>query len=112
MSAEDGIADTIRPRVDAAGGNRARLHVLDGVEYVDTDVIRRRPPVIPQDVGVLEELVRRTSAGIVFVDVLAAYLGSKVNSMVDQDVRGALMPLAKMAERPVAPSWYCVTYEK
>src|SRR5437762_2500991 len=99
LTAEDGLSDTVRPRVDAAYGDPSRFHILDAVEYTDENgVLRQRPPVIPNDIGVLERLIRKHSAGIAIVDVLTAYLSSRVNSMVDQDVRGALMPLAKMAE--------------
>ena len=35
MSAEDGLADTIRPRLDAAGADPARVHAL--TEIIATD---------------------------------------------------------------------------
>jgi hypothetical protein len=37
LSAEDGIADAIRPRIDAAGGDPARVHVLTEVRESTQD---------------------------------------------------------------------------
>jgi hypothetical protein len=100
MSAEDGLADTIRPRLDAAGADVTRIHAVTGVTEVDEDgVVSERPPSIPGDIGLLEALVRRTGAVLVVVDVLMAYLAGTTNSYRDQDVRLALTPLAMMAER-------------
>jgi RecA-family ATPase len=36
LSAEDGLADTIRPRLDAAGGDPARVHALTDVTFRGT----------------------------------------------------------------------------
>ncbi|MGI8937812.1 MAG: AAA family ATPase [Iamia sp.] len=100
MAAEDGLADTIRPRLDAAGADCARVHHLDAVPVVDDEGnIRDRPPVIPGDADAIEALVTSTGAVLVVVDVLMAYLDGRNNSYRDQDVRGALAPLAAVAER-------------
>lgn len=102
MSAEDGPGDTIRPRLDAAGGDPSRVHLFESVRELDPDDpdrLRERPPSIPRDIAHVEALVARTGAVLVVVDVLSAFLASSVDSYRDQDVRGALMPLAKMAER-------------
>ena len=56
-------------------------------------------PQLPLDVVRLEALVNELDAALVVVDVLAAYLGERVDSHHDNDVRRALAPLAKMAER-------------
>ena len=37
LSAEDGLADTIRPRLDAAGGDPNRVHALTDVRYLAED---------------------------------------------------------------------------
>lgn len=100
MAAEDGLADTIRPRLDAAGADCAHVHHLDAVPEVDEDgSVRDRPPSIPRDVDALELLVTDTGSVLVVVDVLMAYLAGTTNSYRDQDVRGALAPLAAIAER-------------
>lgn len=100
LSAEDGIGDTIRPRLEAAGADLTLVHVL--TEVLDTDdegKVTARPPSIPDDVARLEALVISTGAVLVVVDVLNAYLGARVDGHRDQDVRRALHRLAAMAER-------------
>jgi hypothetical protein len=99
LSAEDGAADTIRPRLDAAGADVSRVHLLTGVPVKDDDGnIVEVPPSLPRDVPHLRKLVERLGVRLVVVDVLMAYLSSGTDSYRDQDVRGALAPLARMAE--------------
>lgn len=101
MTAEDGLADTVRPRLDAAGADVAQVVAWESVPVYDDDgePTGVRPPSIPRDLAVLETLIRRNRVALVVVDVLNAYLGSDVDGHKDQDVRRALMPLAKLAER-------------
>lgn len=93
LSAEDGLADTIRPRLDAAGGDPARVVAL---ELVGED---KHPVTLPDDLSYVEAAVRRVEASVVIVDPLMAYLAGDVNSHRDQDVRRALRPLADLADR-------------
>lgn len=95
LSAEDGLADTIRPRLDAAGADVSRVVALTGIVTDEGE----RLPAIPRDLDALEQAIAETGAHLVVVDVLMAYLGDDVNSRQDQDVRRALAPLAAMAER-------------
>ena len=37
LSAEDGLADTIRPRLDAAEGDPTKVHAIEGVLIIDSD---------------------------------------------------------------------------
>jgi hypothetical protein len=53
---------------------------------------------LPDDVGLLRELVAKTAAKLVVFDPLMAYLPAKVNSWSDQSLRGALAPLASLAQ--------------
>jgi hypothetical protein len=100
LSAEDGLADTIRPRLDAAAAATERVHALTGVPYADEDgTLHVRPPVVPRDVPLVEQLVQRHAVRLVVVDVLMAYLDGQVNAHRDQDVRRALAPLAALADR-------------
>lgn len=100
MSAEDGLADTIVPRLLAAGGDPSMVTAVTEVEY-DTETGSRasRPPSLPDDVALLQQRVLELGARLVIVDVLNAYLSSRVNGHNDQAVRGALVPLARMAEQ-------------
>lgn len=101
LSAEDGADDTIRPRLDAAGGDPSRVILLDGcwcpAEDEKADEWHLRPPDLPLDLPVLAQTIRREKAVLVVIDVLNAFLSSKVDGHRDQDIRGALAPLAKVA---------------
>ncbi len=100
LSAEDGLADTIVPRLAAAGADLGRVHALTDVPSVDEDgEVRRVPPSLPRDVPVIEKVVTEKNIKLVVVDVLMAYLAGKIDSHRDQDVRGVLHQLAAMAER-------------
>jgi hypothetical protein len=99
MSAEDGMADTIRPRLDAAGADVSRVHVFASVTYADDHGrLQTRPPSIPADIDALEHEVARTGAALVVIDVLNAFLAGTVDSYRDQDVRRVLHRLAIAAE--------------
>lgn len=100
FTAEDGLADTVRPRVDSAGGDPNRIHVVRAAIAVTGEGKRfERWPSLATDIASLERLVDRTGARLVVVDVLMSYLGTDVNSYRDQDMRAVLSPLASMAER-------------
>lgn len=100
LSAEDGLADTIAPRLIAAGANLARVHALTEVPAVNDDgEVRQVPPSLPRDIPIIEKTVAQHRVRLVVVDVLMAYLNGKVDSHRDQDVRGVLHQLAAMAER-------------
>ena len=57
---------------------------------------------LPDDVGYLRELVAKTAVKLVVFDPLVAYLPAKVNSWSDQSLRGALAPLAALAQEQTA----------
>jgi hypothetical protein len=99
LSAEDGLADTIRPRLDAAGGDPARVITITEMFTVTEGERITRPVAIPGDLPAIENTIRRNGVVLVIVDVLMAYLDGSVDSYRDQDVRRALFPLAAMADR-------------
>jgi putative DNA primase/helicase len=101
MSAEDGLADTIKPRLLAAGADPRQVFAITAIRYRDvvTGDMVERPPAIPDDLDQLEASVVNHHAVLVVIDVLTAYLSSETNSYRDQDVRRALAPVAAMAER-------------
>lgn len=99
LSAEDHLANTVSPRLVAAGANPRLVHAFLDIDVVeDGEVVGVRAPSLPDDVDQVGRAVRRWGASLVIIDVLSAYLGSRVDSHRDQDVRRALMPLARMAE--------------
>lgn len=99
LSAEDGIADTIRPRLEAAGADLERVHSFDAItELVEGEPVTR-PPTIPGDTRDLMGVVRDTAAALVVVDPVMAFLGARLDAHKDTDVRRALHALSTMAER-------------
>ncbi len=94
-SAEDGLADTIRPRLDAASGDPSR--VLSLATVPDEEGLER-PISIPEDVSVIREGIRRVGATLVVIDPLMAFLSGKTDSYRDQDVRRALANLSALAD--------------
>ena len=95
LSAEDAVADTIRPRLEAAGADLNRVTVVRGVNESDGP----RPPVLPGDLASLEALIFEDDASLVIVDPFMAYLAGGVDAHRDQDVRRALHALSATAER-------------
>lgn len=96
LSAEDGLADTIRPRFDAAGGDPSKAVAVSTVPDGEGN---ERQIAIPDDLHVIEAAIERVGAILVVIDPLMAFLPGEVNSHRDQDVRRALAPLARLAER-------------
>ena len=96
LSAEDDIADTIRPRLEAAGADLNRCWVLPDVHPEGEPP---RPPELPADLFLLEDLVKSKAAALVVVDPLMAFLAGQVDSHRDQDVRRVLASMAYMAAR-------------
>jgi hypothetical protein len=94
LTAEDGLEDTIRPRLDAAGADVGRVLALDKIP----DGTGIRLPVLPDDIPCIKQAVERMAARLVIIDPLTAFLGGDTNSHRDQDVRRALHPLAVMAQ--------------
>src|SRR5215211_3458151 len=93
-SAEDGLGDTVKPRLDAAGGDPERVLALATVPDGDSE----RLLAIPEDLEIIRRRIERVGATLVVIDPLAAFLSGRVNSHRDQDVRRALAPMAKLAE--------------
>ncbi len=97
VSAEDDPADTLRPRLDAAGADVARVHLLDFVEEATEDGTERRSFSL-EDIEALDGLLAEIDARLVVIDPVSAYLGG-TDSHKNADVRALLAPLAEMAAR-------------
>jgi hypothetical protein len=105
VTCEDGLADTIRPRLEEAGADLSRVIVVQTVpvwiEARDGEPGRwgERVPTLPDDLPLIEEAAARVDAGLLVIDPLFGHLSPRLNSHKDQDVRQALGPLAAVAER-------------
>lgn len=86
-SAEDGIADTIVPRLSNLGARLQNIAIVKGPFTLDREGIKR-----------LAETMRMFSATMVFIDPLVAYLGSKVDMNKANEVRDVMQGLAVAAE--------------
>ncbi len=95
VSYEDGARDTIRPRLEAAGADLDRVHIIHGVATeVGEELI-----TLPIDIPELEESVRLFKVALVVIDPLMASFSNAIDSYKDQHIRRALAPLTKFAER-------------
>lgn len=98
ITAEDGVGDTIRPRLEAAGGDASKIFVLDSMSLangVATHFSLSNPECMRRCEATLSAL---PDLRLFFVDPVTAFLG-KADSHKIGDVRSALLPLAEMAER-------------
>ncbi|MQA06009.1 MAG: AAA family ATPase [Streptosporangiales bacterium] len=100
MSAEDGVADSLRGRCDAAGADLARIVTMPGM--TDTDPVTGEEtedlPVLPDDIDHIRETLLAEQATLLVIDPLMNHLASTINSNNDQQVRRALTPLVRAAE--------------
>ena len=88
LSAEDGVADTIRPRLDALEADQQRISIPGDHRHL----------LIPTDADLIREAVRTLNAKLLIIDPLTAFLDGTINSWSNQHVRRALMPLAAIAD--------------
>lgn len=98
LTPEDDPADTIRPRLDAAGADVARVRLLRYVEQEDGSL---RSLTIPRDVPLIEAAIRHDNARALFIDPITGCLDAGVRTNVDSEVRAALLPLDDMVRRLV-----------
>lgn len=102
LSAEDDPADTIRPRLDAAGGDSDRVIVLKAVRERDPNSGKRteRGISLTRDIARIEDQLRKNpSIRAIKIDPLSAYLGVGTDSYRDSEVRAVLAPLADLAAK-------------
>ena len=93
LAAEDGLADTVRPRLDALGADVSKIHVMTGTKERGAE----RGPQLA-DVEAIEAAIIATGARLLVIDPVSSYLGV-TDSHRDSEVRGLLTPLLTMAER-------------
>jgi putative DNA primase/helicase len=97
FNAEDGAADTIVPRLIAAGADMERIHIVSAVLLPDGK--GRRTFSLQGDLALLEKKIRDIGdVALVIIDPISSYMG-KTDSHKNSEVRGALEPLSEMAER-------------
>lgn len=96
LANEDDSARTIRPRLDAAGADLTKVHIVQGVSR------EGRAADLFQLATDIRELRNKAEAlgdvRLIIIDPPSAYLGSKVDAYKDSDVRQVLTPLGNLAQ--------------
>ncbi|HZH91588.1 MAG TPA: AAA family ATPase [Pyrinomonadaceae bacterium] len=88
LSAEDGLGDTLRPRLDAVGADVRRIFALDEPLTLDASGLIR-----------LEAAIIERAPTLVIIDPLFAFTGGKVDIHRANECRAISAPLAAIAER-------------
>lgn len=94
ISDEDDRADTIRPRLEAAGADLSKVALMELLSADGETLI----PEFPRDGDALAAAIEEVDAGLVIIDPLMLYLGADINSNRDSEVRRALNPIIKAAQ--------------
>lgn len=88
QTAEDGLADTIKPRLLSVGADCERVLVIDENE-VELTLSDER----------LEQAIKQTDAKVIVLDPIQAYLGGDVDMHRANEIRPIMKRLALLAER-------------
>lgn len=86
---EDHIGSVVIPRLDAAGADRGRVHLLG----MDVDSVR-----FPEDFERVAEQIRRIRPALVVIDPLTMVIGRGLDANVQGDMIAVLHPLRQLAE--------------
>jgi putative DNA primase/helicase len=100
ICAEDDPADTIRPRLDAHHADVRRIHLLATVRKGGDKDEAKEVMFTLADVDALETALKRhPDCKLVVVDPIGSFLGGRTDAHRDNEVRGVLAPVAKLAEK-------------
>jgi len=95
LTAEDGLADTVRIRADSAGADVSKLIVLEAVKVHGEMKLFS----LDEHLNVLENVIKENGdLALIVIDPLSAFLGD-LDSHKNAEIRGALAPLSALAER-------------
>ena len=88
QTAEDGLGDTIKPRLLSAGADCSRVMVIDDNDQALTMMDAR-----------LEEAIIRTKARLVVLDPIQGFLGAAVDMHRANEIRPLMKRVAVLAEK-------------
>lgn len=88
QTAEDGIDDTIKPRLEKANADCSKIRVIDETEKELSMTDER-----------LEQAIAETNAKLVILDPIQAYIGSDVDMHRANEIRPVLKRLGIIAEK-------------
>jgi len=106
LAAEDGLADVFVPRLEQAGADLSRVHIVRARFAVDGT---SRDVIIPRDLDVIGAEVRKHNAAMVWIDSLVTTLPDELKSISYKEVAKALKAIGKWAEAEgvaVAAPWH------
>jgi hypothetical protein len=99
FSAEDDLARTIRPRLEALGADCQRIVAVESLEGRDGEGKFARPFDMSRDLAHLTAVIEGLSdCRLVVIDPISAFLG-KVSENANAEVRSLLAPLADLATK-------------
>lgn len=101
IAPEDGAADTIKPRVEAAGGDPSHIRLLTVVKSTSrtTGETLLSPFTLAEHFSPLIRTVNHTLPTLVILDPLLAVLGSGSSAFHEQKIRKHLSLLALLAQQ-------------
>lgn len=111
LSAEDDPADTIRPRLDAMGGDASHIKILQAIRHrnLSTGDQNETHFSLSTDVDALEQaIVEIGNCRMIVIDPISAYMGS-TDSHNNTEVRTLLQPLSEMAQEH-SVAILCITH--
>lgn len=88
QTAEDGLGDTIKPRLTAAGADCSKVIVIDDREKALTMMDER-----------LEAAIKETAACLVVLDPIQGYLGADVDMNRANEIRPVMKRISALAEK-------------
>jgi hypothetical protein len=95
VATEDSWAHVLVPRLMAAGANLDRVFRVDVISGDGSDA----EVSLPRDLGALEKLIEQVDASMIVLDPLMSRLSAKLDTHKDAEVRQALEPLTRIADR-------------
>lgn len=100
ISAEDDAGDTIRPRLDAHCANVRKVHLLSAVRKLSDNGQPYEAMFTLADLAALETALKTLpDCRLIVVDPIGSFLGGNTDAHRDNEVRGVLAPVAKLAEK-------------
>ena len=103
IGCEDDAADTIRPRLEAAGADLSKVHLFDWALVTDKKgKSERRHFDVREHKAALAQLIAQIGdVVLIIIDPITAHLG-RTDSHVTAEVRAALAPLQTLAAETLA----------
>ncbi|MDQ3416522.1 MAG: AAA family ATPase, partial [Actinomycetota bacterium] len=106
LAAEDGLGDVFVPRLRQAGADLNRVHIVRARMAVDGS---GRDVIVPRDLDVIGDEVRKHDAALVWIDSLVTTLPDELRAISYKDVARALKTIGTWASDEgvaVAAPWH------